>query len=124
MSGNPRDDAEEKDPITALSTVGSLMEERVRLEAWIEALTARRTETPKHVFTRVHADYTARLEAVVSRLTGQVDALRGELTTLATRIATLDAGQHRARAGGAGAPLRGQGGGLRPEAWKDVRGGR
>src|SRR5256885_7567646 len=119
MGGNPRDDAEEKDPITALSTVGSLMEERVRLEAWIEALTARRTETPRHVFTRVHADYTARLEAVVSRLTGQVDALRGELTTLATRIATLDAEQHRARDERAEAQLRAQVGELAPEAWKE-----
>jgi hypothetical protein len=118
MSGKPRDDAEEGGD-SALTTVGSLMEERVRYEAWLEALNARRAETPKHVFTRVHADYTARLESVVSRLTGQVEALRGELTTLATRIATLDEQQHRARDERAEAELRAHVGELSEEAWQD-----
>jgi hypothetical protein len=118
MSGKPRDDAEEGGD-SALTTMGSLMEERVRYEAWLQALNARRAETPKHVFTRVHADYTARLEAVVSRLTGQVEALRGELTTLATRIATLDEQQHRARDEHAEAELRAHVGELSEEAWQD-----
>jgi hypothetical protein len=118
MSGKPRDDAGEEGD-SALTTVGSLMEERVRYEAWLEALNARRAETPKHVFTRVHADYTARLESVVSRLTGQVEALRGELTTLATRIATLDEQQHRARDERAEADLRAHVGELSEEAWQD-----
>jgi hypothetical protein len=118
MVGNPRDDAGEAGE-SALTSVGSLMEERVRYEAWLEALNARRGETPKHVYTRVHADYTARLEAVLSRLNGQVEALRGELTTLATRIATLDEQQHRARDERAEAELRSHVGELSPEAWQD-----
>jgi hypothetical protein len=120
MAGDPRDDARAGEAgESALTTVGSLMEERVRYEAWIEALDARRAETPKHVYTRVHADYTARLEAVLSRLNGQVDALRGELTTLATRIATLEEQQHRARDERAEAELRAHVGELAPEAWQD-----
>src|SRR6202023_1797788 len=120
MVGDPRDDAGAMDAgESALTSVGSLMEERVRYEAWIEALNARRAETPKHVYTRVHADYTARLEAVLSRLNGQVEALRGELTTLATRIATLEEQQHRARDERAEAELRSHVGELSPEAWQD-----
>ncbi|MFL5605874.1 MAG: hypothetical protein ACJ8AD_05475 [Gemmatimonadaceae bacterium] len=118
MVGNPRDDAGEAGE-SALTSVSSLMEERVRYEAWLQALNARRAETPKHVYTRVHADYTARLEAVLSRLNGQVGALRGELTTLATRIATLDEQQHRARDERAEAELRSHVGELSPEAWQD-----
>src|SRR3979411_2886182 len=118
MGGNPRDDAAETGE-SALTTVGALMEERARYEAWLEALNARRGETPKHVYTRVHADYTARLEAVRSRLNGQVEALRGELTTLATRIATLDEQQHRARDERSEAELRSHVGELSPEAWAD-----
>jgi hypothetical protein len=95
------------------------MEERARYEAWIQALNARRAETPKHVFTRVHADYSARLEAVLSRLNGQVEALRGELTSLATRIASLDEQQHRARDERAEAELRAHVGELTTEGWKE-----
>jgi hypothetical protein len=116
MGGNPRDDAEDGGE-SALTTVGSLMEERVRYEAWLQALNARRAETPKHVYTRVHADYTARLEAVILRLTGQVEALRGELTTLTTRLAMLDEQQHRARDERAEAELRSHVGEMSAEAW-------
>jgi hypothetical protein len=93
------------------------MEERRRYELWLAALNARRAETPKHVFTRVHADYTARLEAVIGRLTGQVEGLRAELTILATRIATLEEQQHRARDERAEAELRAHVGEMTPEEW-------
>ena len=118
MSSKPRDGAE-NDGDSALSTVGALMEERLRYEAWLQALNARRAETPKHVFTRVHADYTSRLESVLSRLNGQVEALRTELTTLATRIATLEEQQHRARDERAEAELRAHVGELTPDAWRE-----
>lgn len=118
MSSKPRDGAE-NDGDSALSTVGALMEERLRYEAWLLALNARRAETPKHVFTRVHADYTSRLESVLSRLNGQVEALRTELTTLATRIATLEEQQHRARDERAEAELRAHVGELTPDAWRE-----
>jgi hypothetical protein len=119
--GNPRDDAGTEGPSavghSAVATVGSLMEERRRYELWLAALNARRAETPKHVFTRVHADYTARLEAVIGRLTGQVEGLRAELTILATRIATLEEQQHRARDERAEAELRAHVGEMTPEEW-------
>lgn len=119
--GNPRDDAGTEGPSTgsrsAVASVGSLMEERRRYELWLAALNARRAETPKHVFARVHADYTARLEAVMGRLTGQVEGLRAELTTLTTRIATLEEQQHRARDERAEGELRAHVGEMTPDEW-------
>jgi hypothetical protein len=117
---NPRDDAGNGGPSagdSAVATVGSLMEERRRYELWLAALNARRAETPKHVFSRVHADYTARLEAVIGRLNGQVEGLRTELTALATRIATLEEQQHRARDERAEAELRAHVGETTSEEW-------
>jgi hypothetical protein len=103
-----------------MSAVGALMEERRRYESWLAALDARRSETPKHVFTRVHADYSARLESVIHRLVAHTDGLRAELTTLTTRIATLEEQQHRARDERAEAELRAHVGELTENAWKEV----
>ena len=120
--GNPRDDARTEGPSggghSAVATVSSLMEERRRYELWLAALNARRAETPKHVFSRVHADYTARLEAVIGRLTGQVEGLRAELTILTTRIATLEEQQHRARDERAEGELRAHVGEMTAEEWE------
>ena len=122
MDENPRDDAGSGGSSAgddwAVANVGSLMEERRRYELWLAALNARRAETPKHVFSRVHADYTARLEAVIQRLTGQVEGLRTELTTLATRIATLQEQQHRARDERAEAELRAHVGEMSAAEWE------
>jgi hypothetical protein len=96
------------------------MEERRRFESWLAALEARRAATPKHVFTRVHADYTARLESVIQRLVAHTDGLRAELTTLTTRIASLEEQQHRARDERAEAELRAHVGELTENAWKEV----
>jgi hypothetical protein len=96
------------------------MEERRRYELWLAALNARRAETPKHVFSRVHSDYTARLEAVMGRLTGQVEGLRAELTTLATRLASLEEQQHRARDERAEAELRAHVGEMSAGEWEEA----
>jgi len=121
----PRDDAADGDarPVegaSPVSAVGALMEERRRFESWLAALDARRAETPKHVFTRVHADYTARLEAVIQRMVSHTDGLRAELTTLTTRIASLEEQQHRARDERAEAELRAHVGELTENAWTEL----
>jgi hypothetical protein len=120
--GNPRDDARTGEPSagdeSAVATVGSLMDERRRYEVWLAALESRRAETPKHVYSRVHADYTTRLEAVMRQLTGRVEGLRGELTTLATRIASLEEQQHRARDARAEAELRAHVGEMTVAEWE------
>ncbi|HEY2065549.1 MAG TPA: hypothetical protein VGG84_06290 [Gemmatimonadaceae bacterium] len=105
----------------ALTTVSELMEERRRYEAWLQSLEARRSETPKHVFTRVHADYTARLETVIARLTTHADGMRAALTALTTRLANLDEQQHRARDERAEAELRAHVGELARDAWEKLK---
>jgi hypothetical protein len=120
---NPRDVASDggsssTDDRSALSAVGALMEQRRQFETWIAALESRRAETPKHVFTRVHADYTARLDAVIGKLVAHAGGLRAELTTLATKLASLDEQQHRARDERAETELRAHVGELTPDAWK------
>lgn len=122
---NPRDVASDggsssTDDSSALSAVGALMEQRRQFEAWLAALDARRAETPKHVFTRVHADYTARLDAVIGKLVAHAEGLRAELTTLATKLASLDEQQHRARDERAETELRAHVGELTPDAWKQA----
>lgn len=122
---NPRDDAADggsslADGGSVLSEVGALMEQRRQFETWLAALDARRADTPKHVFTRVHADYTARLDAVVARLGAHAGGLRAELTTLSTRLASLDEQQHRARDERAEAELRAHVGELSDAAWKEL----
>lgn len=121
----PRDDARDGDAPSAasaspVSAVGALMEERRRFESWLAALEARRSETPKHVFTRVHADYSARLESVIQKLVAHTDGLRAELTVLTTRIASLDEQQHRARDERSEAELRAHVGELTGNAWKEL----
>jgi hypothetical protein len=126
MTDDPRrddaadDSAPSAEGASPVSAVGALMEERRRYEAWLTALEARRAETPKHVFIRVHADYTARLESVIERLVAHTDGLRAELTTLTTRIASLDEQQHRARDERAEAELRAHVGELTENAWKEM----
>ena len=119
---NPRDDAGKHEPAetsdSTTSTVGELMEERRRYETWLAALEAKRAETPKHVYSRVHADYTARLEAVIGRLSGQVEGLRSEITTLASRIASIEEQQHRARDERAEAELRAHVGEMTASDWE------
>ncbi|HEY0995384.1 MAG TPA: hypothetical protein VGD77_05300 [Gemmatimonadaceae bacterium] len=56
--------------------ISSLVEERRRFEQWIVALDARRATTPPHVFDRVRADYTARLQGVLARLDDFMPRLR------------------------------------------------
>lgn len=126
MTDDPRrddaadDSARSAEAASPVSAVGALMEERRRFEAWLAALEARRAETPKHVFTRVHADYTSRLESVIERLVAHTDGLRAELTSLSTRIASLDEQQHRARDERAEAELRAHVGELTENAWKEM----
>ena len=122
---NPRDDASDGGSSSdgggsAVSAVGALMEQRRQYETWLAALEARRAETPKHVFTRVHADYAARLDAVIAQLVAHSGGLRAELTTLATRLASLDEQQHRARDERAEAELRAHVGELSAEAWQQA----
>ncbi len=103
---------------SALATITGLMEERRRLESWIAALEAKRDRTPPRVFTRVHADYTTRLDAVVGQITQNADGLRAEVVNLTAQLAAADEEQQLLRDERAEAELRAQVGELSPKEWE------
>ena len=70
--------------------VATLFSERQRYEAWIAALEAKRALTPPHIYTRVHADYTSRLQRVNEQLSRHRGRLREMETELMDRLTSLD----------------------------------
>ncbi len=74
-----------------LNEVPSLVEERDRYEAWLEALDARRDTTPKHVFERVQTDYRERLRRVEQELVRHRQSIQEEQASLESRLSLLQA---------------------------------
>jgi hypothetical protein len=102
----------------ALVAVTALMEERRRFETWISALEARRSTTPEHVFARVHADYTTRLEGVILQLTTHTDGLRRAMNSLTMRLGGIREERQRTGDERAEAELRAHVGELSPSDWE------
>jgi hypothetical protein len=79
----------------------SLLEERARYERWIAQLTAKRDQTPPHVFERVRSDYSARLDTVLGQLRSHGEELLTTATSIeqrATAIASEEQQRRDARA--------------------------
>ena len=109
-----------EDGLSSLVVVSSLMEERRKYENWLEALEARRDTTPARVFTRVHADYSARLDVVINELTTHSEGLRAELSSLTSRLNAVEEEQQQRRDERAEAELRAHVGELSSDAWRDI----
>jgi hypothetical protein len=105
---------------SALTLVESLMAERRRYEQWLAALEARRDSTPERVFTRVHADYHDRLDAVVEQLKEHTEGLRAELASLTLRLTAIEEEQQQRYDERAEAELRAHVGELTPAAWEQI----
>jgi hypothetical protein len=75
----------------SLQELPGLLAERRKFEKWIAALDARRDTTPGHVFERVKADYTGRLERVDEELTVHRQAVQEERSSLHSRRSLLEA---------------------------------
>ena len=65
-----------------------LLAERKKFETWLTQLEARRDGAAEHVFVRVHADYTSKLETVRARLAGEADTIAALVSELESRLAT------------------------------------
>jgi hypothetical protein len=105
---------------SALTLVESLMAERRKYEQWLSALEARRESTPERVFTRVHADYHDRLDAVVEQLKEHTEGLRAELASLTLRLTAIEEEQQQRYDERAEAELRAHVGELTPAAWEQI----
>ena len=90
----------------SMDALNALMEERNRYEQWLAQLDARKGTTPPHVFDRVRADYTARLNNVLDQLAGRATELQATAGTLAERVAALYADETTLRDERAEAELR------------------
>src|SRR5829696_4048110 len=104
----------------SLTLVESLMAERRKYENWIAALESRRATTPERVFSRVHADYHDRLDAVIEQLKEHTEGLRAELASLTLRLTAIEEEQQQRHDERAEAELRAHVGELSPDAWNQV----
>jgi hypothetical protein len=102
--------------------VTTLYEERQRFEAWLSALEAKRATTPVHIYTRVHADYGARLQRVVEELRTHRTALQETESTLIDRLTALDSEEAKHRDEAAEAELRATVGELASAQFDEVTG--
>ena len=75
----------------SIDEVRSLVAERQRYDDWLTQLHARRAETPRRVFDRVHGDYVARRDAVMAQLREDIGALSTHRNELDSRLSTLEA---------------------------------
>ncbi len=66
--------------------IEALLAERKKFEAWLAQLESRRASAAEHVFTRVHADYSGRLEAVRGKLGERAEALESIVADLEKRL--------------------------------------
>jgi len=112
--------AQRGDEDDSLTLVESLMAERRKYENWIAALESRRATTPERVFSRVHADYHDRLDAVIEQLKEHTEGLRAELASLTLRLTAIEEEQQQRHDERAEAELRAHVGELSPDAWNQV----
>lgn len=101
--------------------VAALFAERQRYESWLATLESKRATTPQHIYHRVHADYTARLQRVIEQLTTHRAALQEIETSLAGRLTALDIDEAKHRDEAAETELRAAVGELTVEHHREVR---
>ncbi len=108
-------------PAVNSEQVAALFAERQRYETWLATLESKRATTPPHIYHRVHADYTARLQRVIEQLATHRAVLRELEGELVDRMTSLDIEEARHRDEIAEAELRAAVGELTPEQHQAVQ---
>lgn len=103
-----------------LDAVANLMRERQKYEEWMQALEARRTNSPAHVFERVQADYERRLLDVMRQLGEHSPALEEQARTLDVRLSGLAETERSQRDERSEAELRSHVGELAMDEWETL----
>ncbi|HJU89787.1 MAG TPA: hypothetical protein VJ672_10370 [Gemmatimonadaceae bacterium] len=83
--------------VSTEQAVAALLAERQRYEAWLSALEAKRANTPVHIYQRVHADYSSRLQRVVEQLGTHRSAIQELANNLGDRLTSLDIDESKHR---------------------------
>lgn len=68
-----------RDPANSAKSIERLLEERQKIEQWLDRLGMAADQTPGHVKQRVESDYKRRLDEVVAELHGYKDELTSAL---------------------------------------------
>jgi hypothetical protein len=97
--------------------IAALLQERRRFEQWLATLESRRAITPPNVYGRVHADYSARLSAVLDELSGRSAELQQSVDSLTARVAALQSEESARRDERYEAELRAAVGEFTQERW-------
>lgn len=100
-----------------LDAVRQLMSERDKFTKWLTDLDAKRDSTPVHVFDRVKADYSARLQAVLDKLKQHSAGLQEHAAGLARKLEQLSESEQGILDTRAESELRAQVGELSPLEW-------
>jgi hypothetical protein len=101
--------------------VATLFAERQRYEAWLNALESKRGSTPQHIFDRVHADYTARLQRVMEQLGAHRAVLQELEANLMDRLTSLDIEESKHRDEASEAELRWMVGELPEDEYRTIQ---
>jgi hypothetical protein len=97
--------------------IAALLQERRRFEQWLATLESRRAITPPNVYGRVHADYSARLSAVLDELSGRSAELQQSVEALTGHVAALQSEESTRRDERYEAELRAAVGEFTQERW-------
>jgi hypothetical protein len=100
--------------------ITALLQERRRFEQWLATLESRRAITPPNVYSRVHADYTARLSGVLDQLGGRSAELQQSVDSLGAKLSTLESEENTRRDERAEAELRAAVGEYTQERWIEL----
>ncbi|HXC25931.1 MAG TPA: hypothetical protein VNU46_08445 [Gemmatimonadaceae bacterium] len=105
----------------SMTALQELLDERQRYEGWILALEQRQGATAPHVYSRVHTDYTLRLERVLHRLSERTEQLRETIQGLTSRLTSLRSSESDRTDARQEAELRAMVGEYSDEEWNRLR---
>lgn len=104
----------------SVDVLSTLLGERRKYEQWIEALEAKREATPKHVYERVHGDYSSRLQHVMEELEARSSELDTQRAELSAKVKELEAEEKAKREERAEAELRNTVGEYEKDQWSQL----
>ena len=103
-----------------LDAVRQLLAEKAKFEKWLTDLDAKRATTPVHVFDRVRADYSGRLQGVLDQLKTHASAMEEHAASLTKKLQQLTESEQGMEDTRAESELRAQVGELSEHDWDKI----
>ena len=116
-SSNRRNKGQGADEASPLAAVSELMAERAKYEKWLSDLEGKRASKSAKAYEKVKADYTARLNAVLEKLTEHQAAMQQHAAGLEATLRELSGEEEELTDALAEAELRFDVGEISPEEW-------